>query len=90
VLHWWPVLLQSFNSLNIKTFVMKKNMGAADRIIRVLLAAVFAYLYFSGTVTGTLGIVLVVLGGVFVLTSLVSFCPLYTLVGLSTCPRKAA
>jgi Protein of unknown function (DUF2892) len=69
---------------------MKKNMGSADRIIRVLLAAVFAYLYFSGTVTGTLGIVLLVLGGVFVATSLVSFCPLYTLVGLSTCPRKAA
>lgn len=69
---------------------MKKNMGSADRIIRVLLAAVFAYLYFSSTVTGTLGIVLVVLGGVFVATSLISFCPLYTLVGLSTCPKKAA
>lgn len=67
---------------------MKKNMGSADRIIRVLLAAVFAYLYFGGIVTGTLGIVLVVLGGVFVLTSLISFCPLYTLVGFSTCPRK--
>lgn len=69
---------------------MKKNMGAADRIIRVLLAAVFAYLYFSGTVTGTIGTVLLVLGAVFVLTSLVSFCPLYTLVGMNTCPRKAA
>jgi hypothetical protein len=69
---------------------MKKNMGTADRIIRVLLAAVFAYLYFGGIVTGTLGIVLVVLGGVFVATSLISFCPLYTLVGASTCPRKAA
>ena len=69
---------------------MKKNMGTADRIIRVVLAAVFAYLYFGGVVTGTLGIVLLVLGGVFVLTSLISFCPLYTLVGLSTCPRKAA
>ncbi len=67
---------------------MKKNMGIADRIIRIVLAAVFAYLYFSGTVTGTLGIVLVVLGAVFVLTSLVSFCPLYTLIGISTCPRK--
>jgi hypothetical protein len=67
---------------------MKKNMGGADRIFRMLAAAVFAYLYFSGTVTGTLGLVLVVLGGVFVLTSLVSFCPLYTLVGLNTCPRK--
>jgi hypothetical protein len=69
---------------------MKKNMGTADRIIRVLLAAVFSYLYFSGTVTGTIGIVLLVLGGVFVATSLISFCPLYTLAGLSTCPRKAA
>ena len=63
---------------------MKKNMSSADRIIRVLLAAVFAVLYFTGTVTGTLGIVLLVLGGVFVLTSLVSFCPLYAIVGIST------
>lgn len=64
---------------------MKKNMSSADRIIRVILAAVFAALYFTGTVTGTLGIVLLVLGGVFVLTSLVSFCPLYAIVGISTC-----
>ena len=69
---------------------MKKNLGTADRIIRILLAAVFAYLYFGGVVTGTLGIVLVVLGAVFVLTSLVSFCPLYALVGLSTCSTKKA
>ena len=67
---------------------MKKNMGSADRIIRLLLAAVFAYLYFGGVVTGTLGIVLVVLGGVFALTSLISFCPLYSIVGLNTCPKK--
>lgn len=67
---------------------MKPNMGTADRIIRVLIAAVFAYLYFSGTVTGTLGLILVILGGVFVLTSLVSFCPLYTLVGMNTCKVK--
>ena len=67
---------------------MKQNMGNIDRIARVIIAGILAYLYFSGTVTGTLGIVLVVLGGVFVLTSLVGFCPLYTLVGLNTCPRK--
>lgn len=67
---------------------MKPNMGSTDRIIRVLLAAVFAYLYFSGTVTGKLGLILVILGGVFVLTSIVSFCPLYTLVGMNTCKRK--
>ena len=71
-----------------KLFGMKQNMGNVDRIIRVLIAAVLAYLYFSGTVTGTLGLILVILGGVFVLTSLVGFCPLYTLVGLNTCPRK--
>jgi len=64
---------------------MKKNMSSADRIIRVILAAVFAALYFTGTVTGILGLVLLVLGGVFVLTSLVSFCPLYAIVGISTC-----
>jgi hypothetical protein len=63
-------------------------MGTADRIIRVILAAIFAYLYFSGTVTGIAGLILVILGGVFVLTSLISFCPLYSLFGLNTCPAK--
>jgi len=69
---------------------MKSNMGNADRIIRVLVAAVFAWLYFSGTGTGTLGLILVIWGGVFVLTSLFSFCALYTLVGVNTCRRKQA
>lgn len=69
---------------------MKKNMGTADRIIRVILAIIFAALYFTGTITGTLGLVLVILGGVFLLTSLVSFCPLYTIVGLKTCSTKEA
>jgi hypothetical protein len=67
---------------------MKKNMGAADRIIRILIAAVFAYLYFSGSVTGTVGIVLVVLGVVFLLTSLVGFCPLYAPFGIKTCSSR--
>lgn len=63
---------------------MKKNMGAADRIIRLLAAAVFAYLFFAGIVTGVIGIVLVILAGVFVLTSLIGFCPLYTIFGLNS------
>lgn len=71
-----------------KNIYMKKNMGNTDRIIRLIIAAVFAVLYFTNTVTGTLGIVLLVLGGVFVLTSLISFCPLYTIIGLNTCPAK--
>lgn len=63
---------------------MKRNMSNVDRIIRVIAAIVIAYLYFTGIVTGTLGIVLLVLAGVFVLTSLVAFCPLYTLFKFST------
>jgi fatty acid desaturase len=67
---------------------MKKNMGTADRIIRVIIAAIVGVLYFSGTISGTLGIVLLVLAGVFVLTSLISFCPLYAPFGIKTCPVK--
>lgn len=67
---------------------MKKNMGSADRIIRVVIAAVLAFLYFNGTISGTLGIVAVVAAVVFVATSLISFCPLYPLLGINTCPAK--
>lgn len=63
-------------------------MGSADRAIRLIVAAILFYLYYNGTVSGTVGIVLMVLAGVFVLTSLVSFCPLYTLVGMNTCKTK--
>ncbi len=64
---------------------MKKNMSSADRIIRVIIAAVIAGLFFTNIITGTVGIILMVLAAVFVLTSLVSFCPLYALFGISTC-----
>lgn len=67
---------------------MKKNMGSTDKIIRVLLAIVFAALYFTGTVTGTWGIVLLVLAAVFLLTSLVSFCPLYLPFKINTNKKK--
>lgn len=67
---------------------MKKNMGMADRVIRVIIAAVFAILYFTGTVTGTLGLVLLILGGVFLLTSILGFCPLYLPFGIKTCKSE--
>ena len=67
---------------------MKKNMGSADRIIRVIIAAVIVYLYFTNVVSGTLGLILIILAGVFLLTSVVSFCPLYAPFGLSTCAVK--
>jgi hypothetical protein len=67
---------------------MKKNMGTADRIIRVIIAAVVVTLFFTNVITGTLGIILLVLAGVFVVTSFVSFCPLYTIFGMNTCPAN--
>ena len=67
---------------------MKKNMGTTDRVIRFIIAAVIGVLYYTGTISGTLGVVLLVLGAVFVLTSFVSFCPLYAPFGISTCPNK--
>ena len=63
-------------------------MGSADRVIRVIIAVVLAFLFYNGTITGTLGIVALVAAGVFVLTSFVSFCPLYPLLGLNTCSVK--
>lgn len=67
---------------------MKPNMGSADKIIRIVIAAVVAVLYFTKVIEGTLGIVLLVLAAVFVLTSLISFCPLYTVIGLNTGKKK--
>ena len=67
---------------------MKKNMGTIDKVVRVTIAAIIAILYFTNVITGTLGIVLLILAGVLVLTSLISFCPIYRIFGLSTCPVK--
>lgn len=67
---------------------MKRNMSNTDRIIRVVLAALFAYLYFGGIVGGTWGIVLLVLAGVFVLTSIIAFCPIYVPFKISTFKSK--
>lgn len=63
---------------------MKKNMGQTDRIIRIIAAIVIAVLYFAHVITGTLAIVLGVIAVIFLVTSLIGFCPLYTLLGVST------
>ena len=67
---------------------MKANMGNADKFIRIILAILFSVLYFTKTVTGTMGIVMLFLGGIFLLTSIISFCPLYVLFGINTCKTK--
>lgn len=66
---------------------MKANMGTLDRTVRTLIALAIAGLYFGGVLSGTVGIVLLVLAVVFLLTSLISFCPLYAPLGITTCKR---
>ena len=65
-----------------------KNMGSLDRTVRIVVAVVFAYLYFGGVVGGVLGIILLVLGIVFLLTSFISFCPLYLPFKISTTKKE--
>lgn len=76
--------------LIFNTSVMKANMGTLDRIARVAVAAVLVVLFLTGTLTGTLAYVLLAVAAVFLLTSVVSVCPLYSLFGFSTCPVKKA
>lgn len=64
---------------------MKKNMGSSDRLIRTGIALVFAIFYFTGVVSGTLGLILMIIAAVFLLTSLFGACPLYSLLGIKTC-----
>lgn len=63
-------------------------MSSADRIIRLIISAIMVALFFTNIISGTLGIILLAISGVFTLTSIISFCPLYAIFGISTCPVK--
>ena len=67
---------------------MKKNMGVLDKAISLVVAVVLAVLYFTNTITGTFALVAVIAAAIFTLTSIISFCPLYTLLGINTCKVK--
>jgi len=67
---------------------MKKNLGTIDKVIRILIAVVIAVLFFTNVITGTVGIVLLIVAVVFVLTSLISFCPIYWPYGISTTKKE--
>lgn len=67
---------------------MKKNMGTLDRLLRILVALVIGYLWWTGVISGTLAAILAIVAIVFVLTSAISFCPLYRPFELSTCGTK--
>ncbi len=63
---------------------MKKNMGMVDKTIRVIIAAVIALFYYLGIISGTLAIVLMIFSIIFIVTSLIGFCPLYPILGMNT------
>jgi hypothetical protein len=67
---------------------MKKNVGTVEKVIRILVAAVFIILFATKVVTGTLGIILLVLAGIFILTSLVGWCPIWALFKISTVSKR--
>lgn len=67
---------------------MKKNMGGADKVIRLIVALIIVIAFFQGVISGTLGYVLLVVASIFTVTSLISFCPLYTIFGFNTCANK--
>jgi hypothetical protein len=67
---------------------MKANIGSLDKVIRIILAIVFAMLYITKMVEGTLGIILLVVGAVLLLTSIINFCPLYAILGWSSGKKK--
>jgi len=65
----------------------EKNMGTLDRAIRIVIAVVIAVLYFNGNLSGLTATVLGIFAIIFIITSFVGFCPLYTVIGLSTCKK---
>ena len=67
---------------------MKKNLHSIDRLVRIILSLIIAFLIFNGTLTGTAGIIIGIFAIVFLVTGLISFCPIYKALGISTLKEK--
>jgi len=65
---------------------MKKNLGAIDKLVRLVVALLLIIVYFQGLVVGILGVVFLIIAAIFVVTSLVGICPIYAVFGISSCP----
>lgn len=72
------------NDQPFKQTTMKANINGTDKITRIVLAMILAASYFTDVVTGTAGIVVLIVGGVLLLTAFMNFCPIYHFLGLST------
>ena len=68
---------------------MKKNIGLADRAIRIVAAIIIALLYYFGAISGTVAIFLLIIAGIFIITSFIGLCPLYMLFGISTRAKES-
>ena len=67
---------------------MKKNIGSVDKLVRLIVASLIGILVITGVLEGTLAIVGIVIAAIFLLTSVLSFCPIYALFGMNSCPKK--
>ena len=67
---------------------MKKNMGKFDTAIRIIVAVIIAALYSTVIISGNAGMILLIIGGLLLFTSIINFCPLYSLLGINTCSVK--
>jgi hypothetical protein len=86
----WSYSLFSFTHFStLQEPIMNKNVGTIDKVLRIAIAAIMAYLYFSETVTGTLGIIALAIGAAALITSAVGFCGLYSIIGVNTCKVKS-
>ena len=68
---------------------MKLNVGTIDKAVRILAAVIIAGLYFANIISGTIAIILLVVAGIFIVTSMISFCPIYWTLGISTRKKEA-
>lgn len=85
-----PKAFRKYNLINCKHIhLMKQNMGVIDKVVRILIAVTIGILYFTGRVSGTAGILLLILAGIFILTSFIGSCPLYLPFGISTKKNKS-
>jgi hypothetical protein len=87
--HWVNLVgaTKSFN-YTLKKEMLKKNVGAIDKVIRTVLAVLISVLLFTHIITGTLGIVLIILATVSLITVLISICPIYLLFGINTAGKS--
>ncbi|MBS1932650.1 MAG: DUF2892 domain-containing protein [Bacteroidetes bacterium] len=67
---------------------MKLNMGSTDRVIRLVVAGIIALLWFQNILAGTLGVIALIVAGIFFVTGVIGICPLYSLFGFNTCSKK--